>query len=105
MGSKSQDPAKDPFLARKHCAILDSICVEEQKTFYVMDIIHWEDIDYTDYPLCSRMLFLQQKFSSIIDLNDESQPYKFKLIEYIPCSTTNFLTCMYGSHLIPYINT
>ncbi len=70
-----------------------------------MDIMHWDCIEYSDFPLCSRLLFLQQKLASIVELNDPSQTYKFKLVDYRPCSTANFLECIYGKHLLPFINT
>lgn len=54
-----------------HCAALDCIFIEKEKTFYVIDLLAWEDFIYSDYPLCSRLLFLQQKLANIPDLNNE----------------------------------
>jgi hypothetical protein len=47
---------------QKNGCVLDCIYVEASKTFYVLDIIQWEGAYYQDYPLCSRILFLVEKF-------------------------------------------
>ena len=43
---------------KTYSAALDCILVEKTKTFYIVDIIHWEDMIYAEFPFCSRLLFL-----------------------------------------------
>ena len=66
-----ENPAASPY-NMKHCAALDCIFDEKQKIFYVLDIIFWEDFIYQEFPLCSRILFAQQKLANIPNLNDAS---------------------------------
>lgn len=47
---------------QKNGCILDCIYDEANMTFHVLDIIQWEGANYQDYPLCSRILFMVEKF-------------------------------------------
>eukprot|EP00347_Sterkiella_histriomuscorum_P013568 403364218 len=88
----------------RHCAVLDCIMIDSQKLFYVIDIMFWEDMDYSEFPLCSRLLFMQQKFQEIKDLNSDLYEYKFKLMEFQPCNSKNLLGAIYGDVLAEYVN-
>jgi hypothetical protein len=49
------------YNSKKGCA-LDCIFDEANMTFHVLDIISWEGVRYEDFPLCSRILFMLEKF-------------------------------------------
>ncbi|CDW79532.1 UNKNOWN [Stylonychia lemnae] len=104
-GSKGNTDEKVQFQMKsnkRNCSALDCIYVEKEETFYIIDLICWDEMIYTDFPFCSRILFLQQKFHDIP--KPISQKYKFKLLEYQPCNTNSFLQAYFGQALTPYVN-
>ena len=63
--------------SKKYCAALDCVLVESTKTFYVIDIICWEDIIYQDFPLGNRVLFMQQKLGELFpNLTGDNDPQR-----------------------------
>ena len=70
--------------------------------FYVLDLLKWEDTPYFDFPLCSRLHFLRQKFTEIDQSIDS--PYKFEILEMKIADLKGIREAYYGDILSQYVD-
>lgn len=80
--------------------VLDCIFSEKDKTFYILDVMCWNQQAFYDCETDFRFFWLTSKFKEVedgkvdIDKNTNNSSYNFKQIEYVKCNNEvliNFL--------------
>ena len=88
----------------ENMAALECVFNLQTKTYFVVDILHWGETQYKQFPLAVRQHYLIEKFKAIVDSGiDKKYNVKFKLVDYLPCSLQSFNACHYGPLLFPYL--
>ena len=88
----------------ENMAALDCIYNRQTKTYFVVDIMHWGDTSYRQFPLAVRLHHLQDKFKLLSQSGIISEfNMKFQLIDYLDCTVETFNRCYYGPLLTPYL--
>lgn len=90
--------------ADEDMAALECIFNKQTRTYFVVDIMHWGDTSYRQYPLAVRLHHLQDKFQQLAKSPIAAEfKANFRLVDYLDCTVETFNHCYYGPLLTPYL--
>ena len=90
--------------ADEDMAALECIFNKQTRTYFVVDIMHWGDTSYRQYPLAVRLHHLQDKFQQLAKSGIAAEfNLNFRLVDYLDCTVEAFNHCYYGPLLTPYL--
>ena len=86
--------------------VFDAIYCKMIDTFFIIDCLKWGNQDLIEYPLCMRLMKLQENiqiFTQALDSQNIKNYKSVRLVQYLPCTVDNILRCYWGPILTPFL--
>ncbi|PVD20219.1 hypothetical protein C0Q70_20715 [Pomacea canaliculata] len=75
--------------------ILDCLHLKAERTFYVLDVMHWKQMPYYESETDFRFHWIKDKLAEIpLNLVDEQNEYMFKNLSRFPCTQQDIMDAM-----------
>lgn len=92
-----------PQFSDSDICVLDCIFNKQVKTYFIVDLLQWQDVSYREFPLSVRLHCLNEKIAEIRPKLTDYPKCNFQLVEYMPCTVDAFNKCYYGPVLQQYL--
>lgn len=85
------------------CCVLDCIFNKQTASYFVLDLLQWNDTSYREFPLAVRLIQLEQKLVEFQPILEQISRAQFRLAKYYDCTAEGFVQAYFGPALHPYL--